>query len=30
MGNGQSREEWKATAEANKILALRAGIGGAD
>ena len=23
MGNGQSREEWKATAEANKILALR-------
>jgi aspartate-semialdehyde dehydrogenase len=25
MGNGQSREEWKATAEANKILALGAG-----
>ena len=25
MGNGQSREEWKATAEANKILALRGG-----
>jgi aspartate-semialdehyde dehydrogenase len=25
MGNGQSREEWKATAEANKILALRPG-----
>jgi aspartate-semialdehyde dehydrogenase len=25
MGNGQSREEWKATAEANKILALRSG-----
>jgi aspartate-semialdehyde dehydrogenase len=25
LGNGQSREEWKATAEANKILALRRG-----
>jgi aspartate-semialdehyde dehydrogenase len=25
MGNGQSREEWKATAEANKILSLRQG-----
>jgi aspartate-semialdehyde dehydrogenase len=25
LGNGQSREEWKATAEANKILALRPG-----
>ena len=25
MGNGQSREEWKATAEANKILGLRPG-----
>ena len=25
MGNGQSREEWKATAEANKILALGPG-----
>jgi aspartate-semialdehyde dehydrogenase len=25
MGNGQSREEWKATAEGNKILALPAG-----
>ena len=25
LGNGQSREEWKATAEANKILGLRPG-----
>ena len=25
MGNGQSREEWKASAEANKILGLRSG-----
>ena len=25
LGNGQSKEEWKATAEANKILGLRAG-----
>jgi aspartate-semialdehyde dehydrogenase len=25
LGNGQSREEWKATAEANKILSLRGG-----
>ena len=25
LGNGQSKEEWKATAEANKILALRPG-----